>query len=157
MFQNPFLQPLTPRGATNLDKDEEMLAEIVGPKDAKMYRDLVADELRKPRATRPDLKKLADAALASQPDLLAASAEKQAEQFLTTEIKLKFNKQAESLLATNLLETNERGETGVTGIDENFYELPTPEQITAYFTAPERKAFIEQKVGQGFTRLLITP
>ncbi|MCX6780701.1 MAG: hypothetical protein NT003_01135 [Candidatus Magasanikbacteria bacterium] len=115
------------------------------------------DQPKTTRQPRPNLKALAAEALASQPELLSVSAEIQAKEFLTTELKLKFGQQVESLLATGLLEINEQGEKGATGIDGNFYKLPTPEQVTAYFNSPERKAFIERKVGQGFTRLLITP
>ncbi|MCX6780589.1 MAG: hypothetical protein NT003_00500, partial [Candidatus Magasanikbacteria bacterium] len=117
MPDNPFLQKITRPGEENVDETAAIVEEILDPEAAVRYRELVVGSSKTPRQPRPNLKSFAQAALASQEGLLAASAEKQAENFLTIELKLKFNQQVESLLATGLLETKQ-GKIGVAGIPE---------------------------------------
>ncbi|MCX6780719.1 MAG: hypothetical protein NT003_01230 [Candidatus Magasanikbacteria bacterium] len=156
MPDNPFHPKITKPGEEDVDKTAEFLAAISGKEDADRYRELVAGTSRSPRKPRVDLGKLAAAALASQEGLLAASFDKQTES-LPSELKREYYQQVKSLSEIGFLETDEHGEKGVTGIDGKFYQLPTLQQVAAHFNAPERKAFIDRKFEQGFTRLLITP
>ncbi|MCX6781322.1 MAG: hypothetical protein NT003_04405 [Candidatus Magasanikbacteria bacterium] len=157
MHNNPFLQPITPAAETDPVQNQDLIRALLGDETAQEFAGLVSDQPKTTRQPRPNLKALSDAALAAQPDLLAASAERQAERFFTNELPIQFNQQIKSLLETGFLVKNETGEIGTAGIDNKFYQAPALEQVAVYFTAPERKDFVNRKVIEGFTRVLITP
>ncbi|MCX6781146.1 MAG: hypothetical protein NT003_03490 [Candidatus Magasanikbacteria bacterium] len=154
---NPFLKPITPAAQTDVDQNAALFEAVLGSEEADRYRALVAGENRQPRQKAVDVGARAKEALASKQDLFEAVVKSRMERFFKVDLPIKFEEQAEHLIELGFLETNEKGEKGVTGIDGKFYTLPTPEQVVAYFTAPEHKAFFERKAEEGFTRLLITP
>ncbi|MCX6781220.1 MAG: hypothetical protein NT003_03865 [Candidatus Magasanikbacteria bacterium] len=157
MYQNPFSELITPAAETDPIQNQDLIRALLGEETAEEFAGLVSDQPKTMRQPRPNLKALADAALGAQPDLIASASEKRAEQFLRDELKIKFQQQAESLTAMRFLKVNQNGELGNFDNSLGFYPLPTPEQVVAHFTAPEKIEFYKRKVEQGFTRVLITP
>ncbi|MCX6780554.1 MAG: hypothetical protein NT003_00315, partial [Candidatus Magasanikbacteria bacterium] len=116
MYQNPFSEPITPAADTDPVQNQDLIRALLGEDAAQEFAGLVSDQPKSTRQPRPNLKALADAALTQQATLLSASAEKQAEQFLTVELRLQFQEQIKTLVDLELLQTNEKGEKGITAI-----------------------------------------
>ncbi|MCX6781343.1 MAG: hypothetical protein NT003_04520 [Candidatus Magasanikbacteria bacterium] len=156
-MDNPFLKPITPASETVVDENAKLF-EAVGGKDlAEEYLSLVADEQRPTRQKPTDIQDLAKRARAQQEELLGAIAEKRVKEFFDGGLVRQFKQQIKSLTEIDFLETDDDGQLNILGEDGQRYRAPTEAQVVAYFNAPERRAFYEKKVKQGFTRVLVTP
>ena len=151
MLPNPFQKPLTEFKDTDPLKNREIVRELLGPEGVHKYRKILGDN----SDTRAKREKEV-----SKEDLLVM-AETEREKFLNEVFKPNFEKlierefatQIKSLQEINFLETRD-GRIGFTAIDNNFYEVPSVEEIKNHFLSNPN---IKQKVDQGFTRLLIVP
>jgi hypothetical protein len=66
-----------------------------------------------------------------------------------------YEKQKEILENAGILSTFRNGEKGIMGINGSFYVLPSLEEIRN--RANNNREMLETKIGQGFTKLLLTP
>ncbi|MCX6780675.1 MAG: hypothetical protein NT003_00995 [Candidatus Magasanikbacteria bacterium] len=155
MYSNPFDRKITPAAETDREQNKKLLDELLGSETAAEYDALVAGQPNAVKKDRGDLKMRAAEAIATEPSLLKKARESQIEQFIS---ELRFQSQQQMRALTELgFIIMEKGQRGIQGIDEKFYQAPRDEEIVAHFANPERRDFYQQKISEGFTRLLIVP